>query len=184
MGLGMTVSAVDTLFQQGGLETTGQITDLAIQGSGFFILSDGNGQFYTRAGAFGFDAESFLVDPGSGFTIIGLGGGLIALLAGFLGFFSLFFKRIFRFLRKHIKPILVILNQIDLYTPEQLERLIGVIRGERLAVESGEQGDNLSPLPPPRRRLHDALFGDPAGTDGCALRELSDRRRDVHRSSE
>ena len=71
MGLGMTVSAVDTLFQQGGLETTGQITDLAIQGSGFFILSDGNGQFYTRAGAFGFDAESFLVDPGSGLKVQG-----------------------------------------------------------------------------------------------------------------
>ena len=71
MGLGMTVAAVDTLFQQGGLETTGQITDLAIQGSGFFILSDGRGQFYTRAGAFGFDANSYLVDPASGMMVQG-----------------------------------------------------------------------------------------------------------------
>lgn len=31
------------------------------------------------------------------------------------------------------KPILVVLNKIDLYTPEQLDRLIEVIRGERLA---------------------------------------------------
>ena len=31
------------------------------------------------------------------------------------------------------KPILVVLNKIDLYTPEQLERLIEVIRGQRLA---------------------------------------------------
>lgn len=71
MGLGMTVGAIDTLFQQGGLETTGQITDLAIQGSGFFVLSDGNGYFYTRAGAFGFDADSFFVDPGSGLKVQG-----------------------------------------------------------------------------------------------------------------
>jgi flagellar hook protein FlgE len=71
IGLGMTVAAVDTIFQQGGLETTGQITDLAIQGSGFFVLSDGNGEFYTRNGAFGFDANSYLVDPASGFKVQG-----------------------------------------------------------------------------------------------------------------
>ncbi|NMC42394.1 MAG: flagellar hook-basal body complex protein, partial [candidate division Zixibacteria bacterium] len=71
MGLGMTVAAVDTLFQQGGLATTNQITDLAIQGDGFFILSDGQGLFYTRAGAFGFDADSFLVDPGTGMKVQG-----------------------------------------------------------------------------------------------------------------
>src|SRR5512140_738467 len=50
IGLGMTVGSIDTLFQQGGLETTGQITDLAIQGSGFFVLSDGNGEFFSRNG--------------------------------------------------------------------------------------------------------------------------------------
>ena len=62
LGLGMEVSSIDTLFQQGGLETTGQITDLAIQGSGFFVLGDNDGnRFYTRAGAFGFDADSTLV---------------------------------------------------------------------------------------------------------------------------
>lgn len=71
MGLGMEVAAIDTIFQQGGLETTGQITDLAIQGSGFFILSDGTGEYYTRAGAFGIDAESYLVDPGSGMKVQG-----------------------------------------------------------------------------------------------------------------
>lgn len=71
MGLGMTVASVDTLFQQGGLETTGQITDLAIQGDGFFVLSDGRGLFYTRAGAFGFDADSYLIDPGTGLKVQG-----------------------------------------------------------------------------------------------------------------
>ncbi|MDD4052816.1 MAG: flagellar hook-basal body complex protein [candidate division Zixibacteria bacterium] len=71
MGLGMTVASVDTLFQQGGLETTSQITDMAIQGDGFFILSDGRGLSYTRAGAFGFDANSYLVDPGTGMKVQG-----------------------------------------------------------------------------------------------------------------
>ncbi len=71
LGLGMTVGTIDNLFQQGGLETTGQITDLAIQGSGFFVLSDGTGKFYTRAGSFGFDANSNLVDPSSGLFVQG-----------------------------------------------------------------------------------------------------------------
>ncbi len=71
LGLGMQVSTIDNLFQQGGLETTGQITDLAIQGSGFFILSDGTGRYYTRNGAFGFDANSTLVDPATGMFVQG-----------------------------------------------------------------------------------------------------------------
>ena len=41
LGLGMSLASVDNLFIQGGLETTGQTTDLAIQGTGFFVLSDG-----------------------------------------------------------------------------------------------------------------------------------------------
>ncbi len=71
LGLGMTVATIDNLFQQGGLETTGQITDLAIQGSGFFVLSNGSGKFYSRAGAFSFDANSNLVDPSTGLFVQG-----------------------------------------------------------------------------------------------------------------
>lgn len=72
LGMGMQVGTIDTLFSQGGLETTGQITDLAIQGKGFFILGDGqDNQFYTRAGAFGFDANSNFVDPSSGLYVQG-----------------------------------------------------------------------------------------------------------------
>ncbi len=72
LGLGMQVGTIDNLFLQGGLETTGQITDLAIQGAGFFILSDGNNNtFYTRAGSFGFDAGSNLVDPATGLFVQG-----------------------------------------------------------------------------------------------------------------
>lgn len=71
LGLGVTVSTIDNLFQQGGLETTGQITDLSIQGSGFFILADETGRYYTRAGSFGFDANSHLVDPATGLFVQG-----------------------------------------------------------------------------------------------------------------
>src|SRR5512138_1052741 len=72
LGLGMQVATIDNLFQQGGLETTGQITDMAIQGSGFFVLGDNNNnRFYTRAGAFGFDADSNLVDPATGLFVMG-----------------------------------------------------------------------------------------------------------------
>ncbi len=71
MGLGMSVSTVDNIFSQGGLETTGVLTDLAIQGTGFFILSDGVGEFYTRAGAFGLDANSNLVNTANGLYVQG-----------------------------------------------------------------------------------------------------------------
>ena len=71
LGLGVSTGTIDNLFSQGSLETTGQITDLALQGSGFFILSDGRQEFYTRAGGFGFDANSNLVDPSSGLFVQG-----------------------------------------------------------------------------------------------------------------
>jgi len=71
LGLGMTVATIDNLFQQGGLETTGQITDMALQGSGFFVLADNTGRYYTRAGSFGFDANSNLVDPSTGLFVQG-----------------------------------------------------------------------------------------------------------------
>lgn len=71
LGLGMNVASIDNLFTQGGLELTGQISDLAIQGNGFFVLSDGSQKFYTRAGAFGFDANSFLVNPSNGLYVQG-----------------------------------------------------------------------------------------------------------------
>jgi flagellar hook protein FlgE len=72
LGLGMNVASIDNLFTQGGLETTGKITDLAIQGNGFFVLADGTGgEFYSRAGNFGFDANSYLVNPANGLYVQG-----------------------------------------------------------------------------------------------------------------
>ncbi|MFC1658823.1 alkaline phosphatase family protein [Candidatus Omnitrophota bacterium] len=49
------------------------------------------------------------IDPGTGFTVATLGGWLIALLIGFLGTFAIFFKAIFRFIKRHKRTLLVFL---------------------------------------------------------------------------
>jgi flagellar hook protein FlgE len=72
IGLGSSVGTIDTRFQQGALQSTGLVSDLALQGDGFFMLSDGVGTSYTRAGAFGLDGENYMVDPGSGLRLQGV----------------------------------------------------------------------------------------------------------------
>lgn len=71
VGLGMTVASIDTIHTQGSLQTTGVITDVAIQGNGFYILKDGNKEFFTRAGAFGLDEDGLLVNPANGLRVQG-----------------------------------------------------------------------------------------------------------------
>lgn len=71
VGLGMSVAAIDTIFTQGNLQSTGVSTDLAIQGNGFFVLKDGEETFYTRAGVFGVDANGTLVNPANGMRVQG-----------------------------------------------------------------------------------------------------------------
>jgi flagellar hook protein FlgE len=72
IGTGMNVGSIDQLFTQGALETTGQPLDMAIQGGDLFVLSDGNGQYYTRAGNFQIDASGNLVAGTSGKIVQGL----------------------------------------------------------------------------------------------------------------
>lgn len=71
VGLGMSLSTIDTIFSQGNIETTGQITDLAIQGNGFFIVTDGAQKYYTRAGSFQISADGKLVLPNNGMRVQG-----------------------------------------------------------------------------------------------------------------
>ncbi|MEE8440426.1 MAG: flagellar hook protein FlgE [Spirochaetia bacterium] len=71
VGLGMQVASIDTIFNQGSLQTTGVKSDLAIQGEGFFILSDGDVDLYTRAGAFSPDQNGTLVNPANGMRVQG-----------------------------------------------------------------------------------------------------------------
>lgn len=63
-GRGVRMAGVSNLFRQGTLETTGNLTDLAITGAGFFTLRDtGGNTFYTRAGQFHIDSDAALVNP-------------------------------------------------------------------------------------------------------------------------
>ncbi len=71
IGLGMAVNTLDTNFNQGNIETTGQSTDLAIQGSGFFVVNKNSKVFYTRVGTFALDASGKLVHPGNGAVLQG-----------------------------------------------------------------------------------------------------------------
>lgn len=71
VGLGMSVAAIDTIFTQGNLQTTGVSTDLAIQGNGFFVMKNGDQTFYTRAGVFGVDSNGTLVNPANGLRVQG-----------------------------------------------------------------------------------------------------------------
>lgn len=64
VGLGAQIQTVYTNFSQGGFETTSSNTDIAIQGSGFFIVGDPASEsvYYTRNGAFSFDENGYLVN--------------------------------------------------------------------------------------------------------------------------
>lgn len=74
LGDGVKVNTVDTEWGQGGLETTGINTDLAINGDGFFVLNNTAGSAtptYTRDGAFSVNQNGVLYDPASGLAVQG-----------------------------------------------------------------------------------------------------------------
>ncbi|MCL6450694.1 MAG: flagellar hook protein FlgE [Acetobacteraceae bacterium] len=71
VGLGVTVSSLDTLHIQGNLQLTGKMTDLGIQGNGFFVLRGGGSLVYTRAGNFDLDGAGYLVNPSNGLKVQG-----------------------------------------------------------------------------------------------------------------
>ncbi len=68
-GTGVAIGALGSIFQQGSVTPTGRTLDAAIQGSGFFVVSNGQATSYTRAGSFDIDAAGFLVDPNTGFRL-------------------------------------------------------------------------------------------------------------------
>ena len=52
LGRGAQLQAIIQSFAQGAFESTSNSLDLAIDGNGFFVVNDGIGNFYTRAGQF------------------------------------------------------------------------------------------------------------------------------------
>jgi flagellar hook protein FlgE len=65
VGLGVTTGSISPVFSQGSIESTRESTNVAIQGSGFFIVRDAGatGDVYTRAGNFSFNSDGELVTP-------------------------------------------------------------------------------------------------------------------------
>lgn len=74
IGSGVIVGGVQNIQTQGAIEPTGRSSDLAIQGEGFYVLSNGESQVYTRVGTFELDAKGNLVDSGTGLKVQGIKG--------------------------------------------------------------------------------------------------------------
>ena len=71
IGLGTGVASIDMIFTDGSVQSTGKNTDLCLSGNGLFVVNNGNQRYYTRDGAFEFDAEGNYVLPGSGLFVQG-----------------------------------------------------------------------------------------------------------------
>ncbi|WP_041397283.1 flagellar hook protein FlgE [Spirochaeta africana] len=71
VGLGANIAAIDTIHSQGSLQTTGNKTDVAIQGDGMFVMRSGDQNFFTRNGVFSLDADGVLVNPANGMRVQG-----------------------------------------------------------------------------------------------------------------
>ncbi len=74
IGLGVQSAAINTaISSQGATQTTGNPFDICITGQSFFIVSDGNDNYFTRAGAFTVDAVGNLVMTSNGYNVMGWG---------------------------------------------------------------------------------------------------------------
>lgn len=63
VGIGVNLAAVSQQFTQGNITTTGNAMDLAINGAGFFQVTDGvNPTMYSRNGQFKVDREGYIVN--------------------------------------------------------------------------------------------------------------------------
>ncbi|MEW6697250.1 MAG: flagellar basal-body rod protein FlgF [Bacillota bacterium] len=72
--LGNMVAQVHIDFKPGPLTETGNLTDVALEGKGFFVVENENGeQLYTRDGTFQVDAEGSLLSS-EGYRVLGEGG--------------------------------------------------------------------------------------------------------------
>lgn len=61
VGSGIQVANVRQEFSQGSISATDNVLDLAIDGNGFFILSDNAANTYTRSGIFSLDKDGYVV---------------------------------------------------------------------------------------------------------------------------
>lgn len=73
MGSGVGISGITPNMTQGNIVKTGNPLDLALEGEGYFVLSDGQQNIYTRVGTLGVDQASTLVDPATGYRVQRIG---------------------------------------------------------------------------------------------------------------
>src|SRR5581483_10314493 len=69
-GSGAKVASIATDFTTGSANPTGVDTDVALQGDGFFVISDGGTQYLTRAGNFSTDTQGNLITS-DGLNVMG-----------------------------------------------------------------------------------------------------------------
>lgn len=74
------VSDIQTSFEQGSLRQTGNKTDLALEGKGFFSVMTPFGERYTRDGGFGISPDGMLVTK-NGFVVQGENGAISGIRA-------------------------------------------------------------------------------------------------------
>jgi flagellar hook protein FlgE len=72
IGLGTAVASIDTILTQGSLQSTGLVTDLAIEGSAYFAYSNGTGTYYSRNGGLQLDSDGSLVSSSNGYKLQGI----------------------------------------------------------------------------------------------------------------
>lgn len=70
VGIGSKLSSVSQLFSQGNVSVTNNPLDLAVNGRGFFRMSDSGAISYTRNGQFQLDKSGFIVN-GNGLRLTG-----------------------------------------------------------------------------------------------------------------
>lgn len=71
VGLGMGLGSISVVNTQGNLQNTGKTTDLAIDGDGFFVVSNGTNRFYSRTGTLDVDKNGDLIMVSNGLKVMG-----------------------------------------------------------------------------------------------------------------
>jgi len=62
IGNGVNLANVSQNFGNGGMDSTGNVLDLGVQGNGFFVLSSNGSLSYTRAGTFKTDKDGYVTN--------------------------------------------------------------------------------------------------------------------------
>lgn len=71
IGLGTTLSSISaSMSTQGGAQRTDNATDIMITGNSFFVVNNGNGNYFTKNGSFTIDGSGYLATE-SGYYVMG-----------------------------------------------------------------------------------------------------------------